>query len=104
MKRIYISGKITGLDTLEAARKFQDAEHYLIMNYDNIEIVNPMRKVPHKKEKTWEQYMIEDISLLFGCDTIYMLDNWESSKGARVECSIAKEMSKNILFQSLLQD
>ena len=102
MKRIYISGKITGLDMLEAARKFQDAECYLIMNYDNIEVVNPMREVPYEKEKTWEQYMLEDISLLFGCDSIFMLDNWEDSKGARIECSIAKEMSKNILFQSAL--
>ena len=58
---------------LEAARKFQDAEHYLIMNYDNIEVVNPMREVPYEKDKTWEQYMIEDISLLFGCDSIFML-------------------------------
>lgn len=102
MKRIYISGKITGLDILEAARKFQDAESYLIQNYDNIEVVNPMREVPYEKGKTWEQYMLEDINLLFGCDSVFMLDNWESSTGARVECSIAKEMSKTIIFQSAL--
>ena len=100
MNKIYISGKITGLDLREALIKFQDAESHLIMKYDNVEVVNPMREVPYEKGKTWDQYMIEDISLLFKCDTIYMLDNWEDSKGARIECSIAREMSKNILFQS----
>lgn len=87
---------------LEAARKFQDAESYLIQTYDNIEVVNPMREVPYEKGKTWEQYMLEDIALLFGCDSVFMLDNWESSKGARIECGIAKEMSKTIIFQSEL--
>ena len=100
-KRIYISGKITGLDITEATKKFKNAEHYLMTNYDNIEIVNPMREVPYKKEKTWEQYMLEDINLLFGCDSIFMLDNWKNSKGARIEYNIAKEMSKTILFQSM---
>lgn len=102
MKKIYISGKITGLDLLEAARNFQNAEQYLIMTYDGIEVVNPMREVVYKKDKTWEQYMLEDIDLLFSCDSIFMLDNWEESKGARIECSIAKELSKTILFQSAL--
>lgn len=99
MKRIYISGKITGLDMLEATSNFQKAESFLIEKYGDIEVVNPMVAVPYEKNKTWEQYMLDDIELLFACDSIYMLNNWEDSKGARVECSIAKELSKTILFQ-----
>lgn len=100
MKRIFISGKITGLNYRQAEKNFQDAESYLIKKFDNIEVVNPMREVPYEKGKTWHQYMLEDIKLLFDCDSIFMLDNWEDSKGARIECGIAREMSKNIIFQS----
>jgi hypothetical protein len=100
MKRIYISGKISGLDILEAARNFQEAESYLIINYENIDVVNPMRESPYEKDKTWEQYMLEDINLLFSCDSIFMLENWKSSKGARIEHNIAVEMGKIILYQN----
>lgn len=99
MKKIYISGKITGLSQKGAERIFQDAEDALSERYPNTEIINPMKEVPYEKGKTWEEYMLDDIGLLFGCDCIYMINNWESSKGARVECSIAKEMGKNIIFQ-----
>jgi len=101
MNRIYISGKITGLDIDYASMLFENASRYLKEKY-NCEVINPMKEIPYKKGKTWEQYMIDDINLLFGCDSIFMLDNWEDSKGARVECSIAKELSKTILFQSSL--
>ena len=100
MKRIYISGKITGLNISEVNQKFKDAERFLKNTYDNIEVVNPVEQVPYEVNKTWEQYMIEDIALLFECDSIFMLNNWEDSKGARIEKSIAQEMGKNIIFQS----
>lgn len=99
MESIYISGKITGLDIGEAAINFQNAESHLIQTYDNIEVINPIRSVPYKKGKTWEEYMIDDIALLFECDTIYMLKNWTDSKGARIECAIAMNMGKTILFE-----
>jgi len=98
MSKVYISGKITGLDLEYAKSLFDEAQMYLQNEY-GCTIVNPMVAVPYKEGKTWEQYMLDDINLLFGCDAVFMLKNWEDSRGARVECSIAKEMSKTILFQ-----
>lgn len=98
MNRIYISGRITGLSYREAETLFKEAQEYLSLNYDCV-VVNPMNQVPYNEKWKWEDYMIEDIKLLFHCDSIFMLTGWEMSKGARIECSIAKEMSKNIIFQ-----
>ena len=101
MNKIYFSGKITGLDLLEAHQMFQKAESHLIQKYD-CEIINPMKEIPYEKGKTWEQYMIDDIKLLFDCDAIYMLENWKESKGARIEFAIAYESSKKIMFADAL--
>lgn len=98
--KIYISGKITGLALEVAENSFAQAAMMLRAKY-GCEVVNPMECVPYEEGKTWEGYMLDDIKLLFDCDTVYMLDNWEESRGARVECSIAKELSKNIIFQSV---
>lgn len=97
-ERIYISGKITGLDLGEAERNFSKAKEELLKSCD-CEVVNPMEEIPYEKGKTWQEYMIDDIKLLFGCTSIFMLKNWHESKGARIECDIAKGMGINIMFE-----
>lgn len=98
MSRIYISGKITGLDISEAVCLFDFAERELQDKF-NCYLINPLKAVPFDPEKTWEEYMIRDIELLFSCDTIYMLENWKDSKGARIEHAIAIETGKTIIYQ-----
>ena len=48
--KIYISGKITGLDYSEALKKFEDAE--FILKSDTVEVVNPMT-IKHDHDKSW---------------------------------------------------
>jgi len=98
MLKIYISGKITGLLHSDAEENFKMAEDYLLDKYDCV-VINPMVQVPYLKGKDWKEYMLDDIKLLFDCNCIYMLDNWTTSKGARIECSIAKKMGIDIKFQ-----
>lgn len=98
MLKVYISGKISGLDIEQAKAKFQEAEDYL-KDTDFVEVINPMKLSEFDPNKTWKQYMIEDIDMLFDCDTIYMLDNWETSRGARIERAIAHEMQMKIIYQ-----
>lgn len=50
-----------------------------------------MRINPPIKNKSWKDYMIDDLRLLFDCEAIYLIDNWQMSKGARIEYYIAKE-------------
>jgi len=45
-----------------------------------------------KDEHKYKEYMIADITALFYCDAIFMLNGWEESKGARIEKFIAKEV------------
>lgn len=97
MKKIYISGKITGLDPVDAEKKFQEAEEFLKHVFPEKNIVNPMKS--NWKNKTWEDYMIDDIKLLFECDAIFMLYDWKDSKGATIEHFIAEVTNKEILYQ-----
>ncbi|MCP3682106.1 MAG: DUF4406 domain-containing protein [bacterium] len=99
-KRIYLSGKITGLRYEDAKVLFEQAEKELIKKeWTQASIVNPMKIQFCIDCKSWEQIMVEDIKHLLFCDSIYMLRNWGSSRGARIEYAIAKEMKKTIIFQ-----
>lgn len=108
---IYISGKISGLDINEAERRFNKAECDLTKTYNyltkespsfkgqSFTIINPLKIQRHVPGKTWEEYMLKDIKYLFRCTNIYMLRNWQDSKGARVEHAIAKELGLSIVYE-----
>lgn len=96
-KTIYISGKISGLDTKQAAFLFYDAEIKLLQQFKNV--INPMELVPYDPKLTWHYYMVKDIEALLQCDAIFMLKNWGQSKGARVERAIAIELGIEIIYQ-----
>jgi hypothetical protein len=85
-KKIYISGKITGLPYEKAFEKFERAENQL--KAIGFEVVNPM-KLDHKNALTWSDYMRTDIKALMECDNIFLLSNWRESKGAILEKQIA---------------
>ena len=95
--KVYISGKITDLQIEEAFKIFERAE--LIISANGYIPVNPMKVNKHTEGKTWEEYMLDDIRVLFDCEAIYMLDNWEESTGARIEYQIAKELGMQIIFE-----
>ena len=104
--RIYISGAITGLPYDEAKGNFAKAETDAIRLVGKmasaskeIVLVNPM-KLEHKTDATWEDYMEVDIAALLRCDMIYMMKNWQNSKGARVEHAIAIELGLLVIFES----
>lgn len=91
---IYISGGITGVkDYME---KFSKAEEMLSENYA---VVNPARLNASHKDKAWAWYMRRCLKWLCDCDTIYMLNGWEKSKGAMMEYSIAKELGLQIIYE-----
>ena len=88
-KKVYLSGKITGLDEAEYKRNFNTAELWLTgLGYD---VVNPVSytQIPNG---SWQDYMRRDIKLLMDCDYIYMLDDWTDSTGAKAEFNLAVEI------------
>lgn len=84
--RVYISGPITG--TTNYMLRFARAEAVLqIQGYD---VFNPARvNQGMPKVSTWEDYMKVAEAVLSCCDTIYMLQGWENSRGAVREYHLA---------------
>jgi hypothetical protein len=97
--KIYISGQITGLSFEQAKAKFEKAEKDAVKRLgQGIEIINPM-KLEHKPDPTWEDYMEKDIAELLKCDFIYMINNWQDSKGARCEHALAIELGLFVIYE-----
>lgn len=93
--KIYISGKITGIEK-EAPALFEAAEKKLkIKGY---EVVNPMT-IPHEHDKSWNSYMKADVKAMCDCDEIFMLANWKDSKGAIIEWNIANFLGLKISYE-----
>lgn len=94
-KRIYISGKITGepnyIEKFEIAQKYLESLGYVVFN--------PVELVQFNPGKNWIDYMLTGIALLSICNEIYMLDNWQDSRGAKIEFDIAQGMGLVINFQ-----
>lgn len=94
---IYISGKITGVANYK--ERFVKAEKYLRTNYPQAEIFNPATIQFYGGDKSWADYMKYDLERLLKCDTIYMLTNWKTSKGAKLEKRIAEELGFKVIYE-----
>lgn len=69
--KVYISGKISGLDSEEVKVKFTEAEDFL--NEIGIEAVNPLKN-GLSVDNAWIKHLCKDIEMLNDCDSIYMMD------------------------------
>ncbi len=94
--KVYIAGKITGLPIGEARRRFDEAEE--LLSRIGCDAVNPMKKdLPD--DASWNEHMKQDFALLLDCDAIYLMDNWEDSRGARIERFTASETGMDVLLE-----
>lgn len=98
MRKIYISGKITG--TTDYRKRFQAAEEqlkaagYIVYNPAAINSMMP-------EETTYEEYMKIAFCMLGMADTIYLLDGWETSCGANREYGYALGTGKRIMCEKI---
>jgi hypothetical protein len=95
-KRIYISGKITGLD-INIAKDIFDTACFILWN-QGYNPINPMTLNHHSHDQSWSSFMRVDIKALCECEAIYMLPNWKDSKGAILEHHIAESLGMEIIF------
>lgn len=100
MSKVYISGKITGLSRTEYMTKFNKVEEYL--KTKGYEVINPARTNGTLPESTtYDQYMDMSMLLLSMCDTIFLLDNWMDSNGAKKEFQIASANNYTVMFETI---
>lgn len=95
--KIYISGKVTGLNPQDVKKRFEDAES--LLEEIGFDVVNPLNNGLNENA-AWKQHMVRDIELLMDCDAIYMMDGWIDSTGAQIEYDIATRMKLVILFET----
>ena len=93
--RVYISGKMTGLEKSNFKKKFALAEKLLVSNgYD---VINPARLSDFNL--TYAEFMLIDTTLVTMCDAIYMLNNWRDSNGAKEELALAEAKGLKIMYE-----
>lgn len=96
MKKTYISGQITGIEA-EAPLIFAEAEKKLKkLGFDTI---NPITINHDHHDKSWTNYMREDIKAMCDCSKIFMLSNWVQSKGAIVENTLAYYLDLQMMHE-----
>lgn len=101
MAKVFISGKITGLEERDWRKKFSEGVSKLMRQhgYNIKDIIDPSRLKEVLPELDYEQYMWIDFTLLDMCDTIYVLDNYKDSRGAQRELAYAIEQNKKIIWE-----
>ena len=102
MKRIYLSGKITGLEKEEVAYRFDKAKvlasHIHGLKGEHIDISDPSFLEGDMPGATYEAYMKQALINMLECEEIYMLKEWETSRGACLELQVAAACGLKINF------
>jgi len=97
---IYISGKMTGVKDFNYPEFNRVAKDLRALGF---EVFNPAEikidpKITHPKA-IWKAYMKQCIPAIKKCSSIYLLKDWEDSKGAKLELKRAIELDLKVIQQ-----
>ncbi|MCG8294285.1 DUF4406 domain-containing protein [Pseudomonas entomophila] len=92
MKRIYISGPMTGLPELNYPAFNAVAE---LLRAEGFEVENPAEN-PEPECRSWTGYMRLALVQISRCEGLVLLPGWPDSKGARLELHIAQELGLRV--------
>jgi len=94
----YLSGKITAPtrgEELANLKKFYELESELASR--GIEVFNPAKL--EEDGRSWEWYLARDLKWINDHrPTLYMMEGWEESRGARLEVEFARLLGLQILY------
>lgn len=92
MTKLYISGPMTGRENLNYAG-FAMAD--MALRYAGYEVVNPwFFEANHGK--TWAECLRYDLTRMFECDAVAVLDDWQESDGANLEVYNAVQVEMTV--------
>ena len=95
--KIYVAGKISGLEKKDIDEKFERAKADVICKGHSVFIPSVLPAyddVPH------EDYMHVCYAMIDICDAVYMLSDWQKSMGARLECQYAADHRKEVIYEN----
>lgn len=94
---IYISGKITDSDP--EVQKQNLARFFEVERELGVPCLNPATH-GDSPDRSYESYLIQDLILIFeNKPDLYMLKDWEQSRGARLEHELALQLNLNISYE-----
>lgn len=94
MKRIYISGPMTGMPNLNFPAFHAEAARMKGLGY---EVVNPA-ELNTDPEMEWNECMRHDLAALLTCDALALIDGWQKSAGAHLEMHVAHRVGMEIVI------
>lgn len=101
LKRIYISGPMTGLPNFNYDAFNAAADR--LRNAGWQEVINPAENFGGRKDLPRVTYLRADVVMLAKCDAIAMLPGWEKSRGAKLEYMLACELGMKIFDAGTLR-
>jgi hypothetical protein len=84
MKRVYVAGPMTGYKNFNYSAFHQAAT---MLRLEGYEVVSPAEI--NNESVSWLEAMKRDIAELVFCKIVFVLPEWEQSKGANVELLLA---------------
>lgn len=104
MIKVYLSGKISGLEKEVYEAQFYKAEQFY--KGCGFDVVNPCRIsdaiLKNNPNASYEDFMQADLKALADCTHISMLEGWETSNGAKREKAEAQRLGLEIMHLKLI--
>lgn len=92
---VYICGPMTGIKDYNRPKFNRVAYKFRREGYD---VFNPA-EIKGQPNWDWQRYMRSAIRGMMKCEAVYVLDGYETSKGANIEINLAKELGMTILYE-----
>lgn len=94
--KVYIAGKVTGLEKAAIFGKFYDAKK--LLTEEGHTVMSPAVLALNGGFEH-SDYMHICFAMIDVCDAVYMQKDWQQSKGARMELQYAKDWKKQIIYE-----
>ena len=94
MRRIYLSGPMSGLPELNFPAFNAEAMRLRALGF---EVVNPA-ELNTEPDTGWHECMRNDLKALLDCDTLALLPGWQRSAGAHLEMHVAHRVGMEIVI------